>query len=110
MANELPSPIDIRLRRDVDRATVVLAVEEPLRSFRHWLLVLFDLSGGGLFSYSPPLQMVVADKDTGKVVWSNHGYKPGDDPEGAFDALCEEIEDLTLDGFLRRRSQRHPRR
>lgn len=107
MAKELPSPVDIRQRREVDRAVVFLAAEEPIRGLWYWLFNLLDVWLGGPGTIAPALQIIVADKETGRIVWSNHGYQPGQNPVGAFDALCDEIDYFTLDGFLRRQSPRY---
>ena len=83
---------------------MILALDTPLRSTVYWLLNLAGAWLGSPGNDSPVLRVVVAEKDTGRIVWTNHGYTPSQDPEGAYHTLCEEIDYFTLDGFLRRRS------
>lgn len=94
--------VEAPVTREIGMATVTLRLDSLVRSAVYRVVDLVDLWIGGPGGRSPSLQIVVTNRDTGRVVWRNHGYGPASDPLGAFEEICRELDFFELRGFLRR--------
>jgi hypothetical protein len=90
----------------VDFPDAVVTLEEDSRK-NLWYTILNIIDGllsmgSGRTDFSIVQKIVVTDRNTGEVRWSNGGYRQDVDPEGCFQEICDEVEHFGLEQFVRR--------
>jgi hypothetical protein len=92
-------------RADLESAIVTLEDDDAVCRFIPWIFVtVISVLALEWYGDSPRFKIVVRGLSSGKVLWTNHGYTTADGPGGCFEQVCDEIDAVGIDGFLRQRT------